>query len=73
MSLDEFIKKWNIPAELVDDLRLIDVFEFICQNYEPEDGLTMLADYYNYGQEIQNDIEDSVRNGLIKTLNSYYE
>ena len=55
MTLDEFIDKWALSDKLVDDFRIIDVFDILYLEYTKEQVLEMVAEYYDHADEIYND------------------
>ena len=60
MNFEEFCEKYNLNAELLDDLSLIDVLDELYLNYTEEQLVRMVMDYYENADEIQNSIKESI-------------
>lgn len=60
MNFEEFCAKYNLDAELLDDLRLIDVLDELYLNYTEEQLVRLVMDYYENADEIQNSIKESI-------------
>ena len=60
MNFEDFCAKYNLDAELLDDLKLIDVLDELYLNYTEEQLIHMVTDYYEYADEIQNSIKESI-------------
>ena len=59
MNFEEFCAKYDLDAELLDDLGLIDVLDDLYLKYTEEQLVHMVMDYYENADEIQNSIKES--------------